>query len=379
MKYIPSFFAFLFLINFNLFSQKIVVKFKENLKDTPSVSKAILRFNKDFAYSFTLDDATDDAFTTVFPLFKGGIIKPINLKTTGLFFTDGCGNDVPFRAGVAWNTAGQAGDIHGGDVAGFLTWRQLDTLLEGGWDVFNHSFSHKSRSTSPMKRADYETEIDRNRLFVKQKTVKKIEMPVFVVPSGDTTYQNIALDLGHKIVFDQPETYTGLGGFNVDGNLNLKRLKIHRQLLEESISTSHQLEKVSEKSKNGTHFWYNEFTHRVDNFKNTEGFNFFVFKNYMEKLALTHGKKGSDRAWVASLQEVFEYLVMRQSVVFTTKMVGKTVEISFDLKQVPAWLKRRNLTLIVDSKNDFMDVEVPIGVIKTFKGVGNLKIINLSF
>ena len=132
MKYIPSFFAFLFLINLNLFSQKIVIKFKENLKDTPSVSKAILRFNKDFAYSFTLDDATDDAFTTVFPLFKGGIIKPINLKTTGLFFTDGCGNDVPFRAGVAWNTAGQAGDIHGGDVAGFLTWRQLDSLWGHG-------------------------------------------------------------------------------------------------------------------------------------------------------------------------------------------------------------------------------------------------------
>ena len=103
------------------------------MRDTPSVSKAILRFNKDFAYSFTLDDATDDAFTTVFPLFKGGIIKPINLKTAGLFFTDGCGNDVPFRAGVAWNTAGQAGDIHGGDVAlggnWIRFWKAVGTFL----------------------------------------------------------------------------------------------------------------------------------------------------------------------------------------------------------------------------------------------------------
>ena len=99
----------------------------------------------------------------------------------------------------------------------------------------------------------------------------------------------------------------------------------------------------------------------------------------MERLAATYGKKGSDRVWVASLQEIFEYLVMRQSVVFTTKMVGKTVEIFFDLKQVPSWLKRRNLTLIVDSKNDFMDVEVPIGVTKTFRGFGKERIINFSF
>ena len=378
MRILNIIFIFLSVITVSS-AQKIVIHFDSTPSPTPSVSKAIFKFNKDFAYSFTLDDATEDAFTCALPVFSGGEIAAINTNFTGLFQTDGCGNDVPFRAGVAWNTANIYGEnIHNGDVQGQLTWTQLDVLIDKGWDVFNHSYSHKAKSTNAMTRADYVSEIEQNSLVVKQKTNRKIELNTFVVPSGDNVYQDIALDMGYKIVFDQNIGVTGIGGVVVDDDFGLDRLKLHRQLLEESISSLNRLDDVVKKSQNGQRIWYNEFTHHIDNFQNAN-FNFYTFYSYMKNVAESHGKTGSDRMWFAPLQEVYEYLLARKHITYTATLKGKDLAIDFNQNNVPKWLRRNVLTLVVDSETPFSKVEVPNGVKVTFKGSGNRKIINLDF
>lgn len=363
-----------------LSAQKMTIFFDNALSSPPSVSKAPLKYNKDFAYSLTLDDATSDAFTHAMPLLRGGTLKEFDTPFTGLFFTDGCGNDVPFRAGIAWNCATFNGnDPHNGDVQGIMTWRQLDTLYDYGWDVLNHSYSHKSIFTNQMSQLDYVNEVVKNQAAVREKTAKHIEMPVFVVPSGDITYQDIALQMGYKVVFDQSgNNLIGFGGLQVDGDLNLNGLKIHRQKIEESIYTPNLLENVVIKSQNGGHYWYNEFAHRIDNF-NSYGFNYYSFKNQMQKIADNWGKKGSDRVLMAPLQEVFEYLVLRRTVKMTTAISGQKMDITFDLSQVPTWLRRKTLTLVINSNNTFSRVDVPNNIKKTFKGIGNQKIINIDF
>ena len=357
-------------------AQKVIIYFDDNLSSPPSLSKAALKYNKDFAYSFTFDDATNDAFTHALPLFQGGNVQ--NTTLLPLFFTDGCGNDIPFKGGIAWNTANPSGmDVHTGEVKDQLTWKQLDTLYDWGWDVLNHSYSHKSRSTTTMLPSDYINEILKNQTAVRANTRKKIEMTVFVVPSGDDNYQNVALEVGNKIVFDQSAGVTGYGGLSVEGDVNLNNPKIHRQLLEESLSSLNNLDKAAAKSSPTTHFWYNEFTHHID--QTTGTFTFDVFKNYMQRAANTWGKNGSDRMWMAPLQEVFEYLVSRQTVKYSTQVVGKTLEISFDLSQVPTWLRRKTLTLVVNSSINFSRVDAPPTVTKTFKGIGTTKIVNIDF
>ena len=132
-------------------AQKVTIFFDSASSTTPSVSKAALRYDKDFAYSFTLDDGTADAFTHALPLLQGGVIKDFESTFSPLYYTDGCGNDIVFKAGIAWNSANSQGvDTHTGDVKGYLSWGQLDTLYNAGWDVFNHSFSHKSQWIAPM-------------------------------------------------------------------------------------------------------------------------------------------------------------------------------------------------------------------------------------
>lgn len=360
-------------------AQKISIYFDNALTSTPSVSKAPLRYNKDFAYSLTLDDATVDALTHALPLLQGGIIPDIESTFSPLYYTDGCGNNITFKAGVAWNSVNIFGaDLHDGTVKGYLTWDELDKLYNLGWDVYNHSFSHKSQWTNPMSQSEYLDEIVKNRLMVKEKTEDKVKMQLFVVPSGDPQYQNLALQSGYKAVFDQSGELIGRGGLQITDNMNLSNLKIHRQSMWESMSWMNQLENVAEKSRNGGFFWYNEFVHRVDSY-NFGGFNFFSFKNQMTKLANNWGKNGSDRVWMAPLQEVFEYLVLRQNIKYQTQLSGKKLDITFNFSQVPAWLRRKTLTLTIKAPSRFSRVETSSGIKSTFNNNSTIPIINLDF
>jgi Secretion system C-terminal sorting domain/Polysaccharide deacetylase len=359
-------------------SQKVVIRF-DNIPTTPSVSKATFKYNKDFAYSFTFDDATVDAFTSAYPMLNGGKVAAINSDFTGLFQTDGCGNSIPFRAGIAWNTGSVIGDdVHDGTIKNVLTWGQLDTLYDSGWDVYNHSFSHKSRWTNAMTRNDYSNEITKNIAAVKLKTKKKIDLNTFVVPSGDDYYQDIALEMGQKIVFDQRGDVTGIGGLHITDNMNLNNLKIHRQLVEEGFGANNRVDSLINLSQNGKHIWFNEFTHRIDNFQGT-GFNFYGFYSYMKNITESHGKNGTDRAWFAPLQEVYEYLLTKQNITYTTTVKDKIFEIDFNQKNVPKWLRRNVITMVVNSDVNFSKVDVPAGIKVTFKGTGKNKIINLDF
>ena len=106
---------------------------------------------------------------------------------------------------------------------------------------------------------------------------------------------------------------------------------------------------------------------------------FQLLKSHLESIANQYGKTGTDRMWMAPLQEVYEYLVTRQTATFTSQLVGNRLDLTFDLRQIPTWLRRKTMTLTVNSTVDFNNVTVPAGIKMSFRGTGNQKIINLDF
>ena len=60
-------------------------------------------------------------------------------------------------------------------------------------------------------------------------------------------------------------------------------------------------------------------------------------------------------------------------------MNRQKMDITFDISQVPTWLRRKTLTIVVNSNNTFSRVDVTNNIKKTFKGIGNQKIINVDF
>ena len=107
--------AFILIATNCLYAQRVVVSFNTPLAAVPSLSKATLRYDKDFAYSLTFDDGGVDAFNCALPAFEGGVASCNNATLSGLFYTDGCGTNIPFKAGLAFNAANAIGqDAHDG-------------------------------------------------------------------------------------------------------------------------------------------------------------------------------------------------------------------------------------------------------------------------
>jgi hypothetical protein len=363
------------------FSQRIVVYLDNVPSSTPSVTKAPLRYDKEFAYSLTFDDGSADAYVSGLPALQGGFVAGNGTTYSQLNFTDGCGNTLPFRAGVAWNAASGIGiDNHTGNVLGMMTWSQLDELYDKGWDVLNHSFSHKARWLGAMTATDYANEITRNLPETRNKTRNRIEMPAFVVPSGDGYYQDIAYAQGQKIVFDQSPNSVGIGGLSVGNSIPQFGQVVHRSEVDQQVTTGgNMIGNVANRAAGGERIWYNEFTHRISNFGSSAGLPFVNFRNHVERIASRWGKNGTDKMWMAPLQEVFEYLTVRQTATYTATLNGNQLTIDFNMQNVPTWLRRRPLTLVLNSGGSFSRVEASQGVQMTFNGTGSKKIINLDF
>ncbi len=361
-----------------LSAQRVIIHFDSPLTSAPSLSKAALRYDKDFAYSLTFDDGGVDGFTCALPVLEGGTAQCNGASFSGLSFTDGCGNNLFFKAGLAWNAANALGqDAHDGRITSKMTWQQLDAVYDKGWDVFNHSFSHKARSTNTLSNQDYITEIEMNRTYVRDRTRNKIEMPLFVVPSGDVTYQNIAYERGQQLVFDQAANTIAFGGLSVKTDFTPNGRVIHRQLMEDMLNSGRdRIGAVANLSINGEKIWYNEFTHSING---TTGLTFDGFKTHLERIANSWGKNGSDRVWMAPLQEVYEYLTVRQNISYTARIDGNQLILDFNLAQLPTWLRRKPFTLVINTGGNFSRVEVPQNMKMSFKGTGSKKIINFDF
>lgn len=370
--------VFLFLFLIHISAQKIVLHLDATPSATPSVSKAALRYNKDFAYSFTLDDCTTDHYTIAKPFFLGGVVPNSGYTSPGFFYTDGCGNNLPFKVGIAWNstTVGNYGPNE--NDPNKMSWAQLQELYNLGWDVLSHSYAHRAWGEINSNYT-YASQITQNIDNIR--TRLGIEVPCFVVPSGDYNYQDVALQQGHKAVFDQnfPQGGVSFNGIAIDDNVNLTNLKAFREDITAQIDYPAKLTNVANQCTGGTHIWYNEFGHHLDIF-NSEPFNFYKFKDYMTNIANTYGKNGSDRMWFAPLQEVYEYVLSRQNVNYTVGLTSDNkCEINLNLSAVPNWLRRKTVTLVINTTANFSNVTLPQGITATWRGTGSTKLLNLDF
>jgi hypothetical protein len=327
---------------------------------TWSVQKARLRYNKDFAYSLTLDDGLKDAYSTAFKLLNGGTINEngTNVYYPPLKYTDGCGNDKVFTAASAWNSVNVLGeDNHTGNSANNMLWSDLDEMYAGGWDVLNHSWSHGAYNLTPEQ---YNYQVTENVNWVRNNTANAIEMTQFVVPSGDSNYYPYAFNNGMKAVYSQFWQNNYQYGFNVSGAVDMNNLLMTRELIsDEYMVAINRITDVANNSINGTKYWWADFTHGCSlTSPVTSNIQFSTFKSYMQHIANQYGKNGSDRVWAASLQEVQEYLRVREASIISSSLVGNQLTISLDLSNIPQNLRRYALSFAITANASFSNVQV---------------------
>jgi len=358
-----------------------------NAPATCNIQKAPLRYNKKFAFSLTLDDGLADAYSAAYPLLKGGTIAANGYNCPGLYYTDGCGNQLNFTAGAAITSQNSTGqDIHNGSFPEYLTWEQMNQLYLNGWDMLNHSLSHQAGwSGAPLPASVYTDQVVQNTLRVKNQTAAAINMTQFVVPSGDSYYYPYAFANGMKAVYNQFWTPDFQYGLNVDAPLALNNFLLNRNSMEDNLTTLiNQIDLVAAQSLTGTHYWWNDFTHSIANFSGpvSGGLQFANFRQYMEHIAANYGANGADNVWAASLQEVYEYLAVREGTVLNWQLNGNQLTATLLLNNVPDSLRHTALTLLVNTDQNFGNVQITkgTGVVYTFNGTApNNRLINLTW
>lgn len=328
-----------------------------NSSEKVEVVPAALKYNKDFAFSFTFDDALIDAFDLAFRLFNGGL-SPVDGKTyPGLYYTDGCGNQLPFTASIAWYTMNNQGaDIHKSVSSGHITWSQALQLHHSGWTFLNHSYDHSDKQED----IDYSWQLNQNNLKFFAETGQYLNY--VIPPGGNANYIQPAFDLGALAVFTSNASYAQSSGhpIKVDDNVTNGKPVFWRNHINSDDDTLEGLKvqaiELFDDAGTENHLWWNEFTHRVQYELYGGSVKFEDFKEYMEYLESLYGAKGNDKGLFANSIEVFEYLKVRDNIVINFNQNENILEIDLDYAACPQILRYYDISLLI-SGADIQTIE----------------------
>jgi len=323
-----------------------------NSSDIVEVVPAPLKYNKDFAFSFTLDDALTDAYDLAFRLFNGGLSSVDGITYPGLYYTDGCGNQISFTASIAWYTANKDGlDLHNSVNTGHITWSQALQLYHSDWTFLNHSYDHSDKQDD----IDYVWQLNQNNnaFFNRMGHYLNYVIP----PGGNANYIQPAFDLGALAVFTSNRSYAQSSGepIKVDGivtNSDPVFWRHHINSSDDSIEDlKSQIVELLDDSGLNNHLWWNEFTHRVQYDLYGGSLEFEVFREYMEFLESTYGAKGNDRGLFANSIEVFEYLKVRDNIEININQNDNLLEIELDYSNCPQIMRYYDISLLLSGAN----------------------------
>ena len=327
----------------------LTITFDSVLTSIPNIDLARLRYNKDFAYSITFDDGSWWEYNITYPILNGGMTPDGEIQN-GYFYTDGCGNDEKFRASIAINGNTILETPYG---TNFMTWENVKEMFQNDWDVLNHSFTHCAYG------CDYEREVIANDSMVLAKL--DFQMTHFAIPSGDNDgYRLPAFNNGQVAVHGQSYLMQGEGGLQVDQSINLFELELFRNTLEiENLPFGEDIDNVAALTQSGNHYWMSEYAHRIG-YPGDPYIFIYVddFKEYMNYIENSFGRFGEDNVWFAPVQEVYEYIQVRDNIqISSTQTIGNQMIVTFDSSSIPEGLRRNTLSLLLDlSLNNTLNI-----------------------
>lgn len=308
-----------------------------------TVIKAPLKYNKTFAFSFQIDDGTMDLFSKVFPTFN-------NLK-----YTDGCGNDRVFTASSSLFCFFQPNE-NGPDMHdpldpsysdNYLTWEFIEDLYNINYGIYNHGINDNDGTNTSFM--DYS--IKRNRSYVRRKmyavTNGGIISNVFATPSQIFEWTQPAFDNGYRLALNKENN--GPVGDN-GGDVNSSSVNwtnsqyIKRQQAHTVEPVLDYVSALYSQSVDGANYWGSLFTHNINSSQYPQA----VFDSDFANIANFYGKDGLDNILLATDEEIYDYLNIRDAVILNQNLNGNVLTITFS-GSVPTNLRHYAMSLVVDT------------------------------
>ena len=351
-------------ISSEIFDNEIVINFSSPPTNLV-IEKAPLKYDKNFAFSYTFDDGYSSTYNIAFPIFQG--LPSGSTYTSGLTYTDGCGNDQNFRVGLSIPSLNSSGsDIHI-NTPSILTWTQMTELLDLDWDIYNHGY-HASITGGTY--TDYYNEVKNNEDYIYSHTGYKPRH--FVIPNGVDAYIEPAWDYGvlsqsaNRYQFPRSGITNTVSrtGVTVNDVMNLYQYCMYKKYSyvpsgssAADITIIDDIDNIANSSSGNTRLWWYQFSHGIETVTGTsEGnLNIATFNYLFNHVYNTYGKPGNDKVWFAPFQEVYDYLKVRDNTNITYSINGNSATIK--LNQLTSFADLRRYQLSLNITNDNANIE----------------------
>ncbi|MCK5822213.1 MAG: T9SS type A sorting domain-containing protein, partial [Bacteroidales bacterium] len=187
-----------------------------------------------------------------------------------------------------------------------------------------------------------------------------ITMTQFAIPGGWIwePYIAEAHAYGLNAVYAHKSEFTGSpSGIQVDASRSWETMNIYRDYKYDDnynqTNISDKIDQIAAASTSENHIWYNDFTHRVLFGEKAGSLQFETFEYYMQHLANHYGKSGSDKMWMASIQQIWEYLYVRDHTTILTEWSGNDLIITIDISAIPEDLRTKSLSLLLETNGNY--------------------------
>lgn len=365
------------------------------------VTKTALKYNKRFAFSYVWDDGLLDAYTYGFKYLNGGTAGD-GTVSSGKTYTDGCGNKVKFNVGLAiYSTNGAGVDLHQQPNAGstYLLWNNLKEVYQAGWAINNHAFDASITNY----------DIERNRSYIYLQTSGGTSK-VFTQPQGDTQYIPLVWAITGSTKYYEYmnqqnwQTYFGSGNGvdipagRVDQDLSQGERRIGydkwpvnqfgmiRTSATSSAEVTTSVNNLVKATGTTYHTWNSNLCHSVIGAGGGFG-SFSDFKTAMDYIEDNYGSDGDDTCWMACDQDVYEYLISRDTTVITQELNGNILDLTFSYintntgNTLPDDMRKYNLSILVSGSTSISDIIIEGGTGCTYNKSydTNTALINLNW
>ena len=302
-----------------------------------------LKYNKTSVINFEFDDNPASVYT----LYK-------YLKTQT--FTDGTGRAISFRSAIAVNSRG---NYNNGDLwenyQGNLSKTDAADILSGGWTLENHGFYHSVYNAKDNfgYGKPITDNISENTKNVYEKTGFK--MRTLVVPSNDQGYLLPAFQQG-VIATTSTNHFEGFQSFPMYGDyvdvttLPQSNLHFRRDFNDKWDAAGINVVKAKitallNKSNVKEKMLYRIGTHIPD---------VEAFKSISEHIKAS----SNDKCWVTTMQEMVEYLQLREQIVKKEVVSDKKLIITLDITKVNKETLFKDFSLLVNADTPIQSIIV---------------------
>ncbi|WP_346237777.1 hypothetical protein ABDK00_001705 [Niabella insulamsoli] len=283
----------------------------------------LLKYNKQKAITFDYDDGS---FSSV----------ENKSKLDSTTFTDGCGNNIPFTAGVFLNILNPGGaelpalpenEAH---AAGNITYDDAKDLIAAGWDIGNHGYKHIDGGTESYTDQDLVDLCDEaifNNTDYKPNTL--------VVPTNYGGFTQAAANRGYVCSLSQAdETADGWPQWDNQWNY-IRRISVLNAVsnlfwMKRDFATSwsngnNAFTNLTNLNSASTASWLGMGTHGMSSGERT------VFNSWLDQIKAQMG----DDIIFTSAREFAEYQHLRQTIDKSESVSGNNLNVALDFTDVP--------------------------------------------